>query len=180
MAAESVRTGACVTSGAEKLAARAGKRRRADGSETPALRASGDANGKLLHDPTADSIASGQDVRQRRPDPPRPNCSFWRVARICSRSASSSASRMLPSGTVGTKPTKTARRGLQAWREQQAQIVASSPSDPCRSAGFLLQAPTAGNLACAEASRVPPAASERADAENTGFPLLSEMERRVR
>lgn len=126
MAAESVRTGACVTSGAEKLAARAGKGGGRDGSETPALRASGDANGELLHDATAESIASGQDARQRRPDPPRPNCSFWRVARICSRSASSSASRMLPSGTVGTKPTKTARRGNHSLRRvTQPQPVPS-------------------------------------------------------
>ena len=67
---------------------------------------------------------------------------FWRLARICSRSASSSAVGVLPAGTAGTKPTKTARRGNpltsagyanrnqfpQAWREQQAQIVASSPA----------------------------------------------------
>ena len=49
MTAESVRAGACVTSGAEKLAAKAGKGGRADGSETPALRASSDANAELLH-----------------------------------------------------------------------------------------------------------------------------------
>jgi hypothetical protein len=210
--AESVRTGACVTSGAEKLAARAGK----GGGRTGVKRrryASGDANAELLHarlqsrrfrprraaapSGTATTqfalLESSQDLLALRPFQRFVNVGF----RDCRNQADEDRKAGEPTHFGGLRQPQPVPSGLAGTTSANCRVVlgivsdrklnpdracprALRPSDPCRSAGFLLQAPTAGNLACAEASRVPPAASERADTENTGFPLLSEMERRVR
>lgn len=126
MAAESVRTGACVTSGAEKLAARAGKGGGRTGVKRrryalPVTRMASFCMTRL-QSRSLQAKTRGSAVRTRHD----PIVLFGEEARICSRSASSSASRMLPSGTVGTKPTKTARRGNHSLRRvTQPQPVPS-------------------------------------------------------
>ena len=184
----------------------------ADGSETPALRASGNANAELLHarlqsrslqaktrcsavrtrhDPIA-LLESSQDLLALR--------LFQRFANVAGQDCRTQADEDGKARNPLTSAGYANRiQFLQAWREQQAQIVASSPASlaiansippapvPVPSArrtladrlGFFFrrQPPEIWH---APSLSVPPAASGRADTENTGFPLLSEMERRVR
>ena len=119
----------------------------------------------------------------------------WRVARLLARRA-----RLVVDISYVTQADEEGKAVLQAWREQQAHIVASSQASfaiansitrapapvpsACRTTdhrlGSFFSRPTTGNLANAEASTVSSAASEQKGLENTGFPLLSEMEQQVR
>jgi hypothetical protein len=88
---------------------------------------------------------------------------------------------------------------LRKWHELKARIVASSPAsraiaDPVLDApvpppsarrtlvsplGFFLSRPAAGNPAGAESAGIPSADAKQLDVENTGFPLIRELEQQV-
>jgi hypothetical protein len=119
----------------------------------------------------------------------------WRVARLLSHRA-----RVVVDISYVTQADEEGKAVLQAWQEQEAHIVASSPASfaiansitlasahvpsarrpAARRLGSFFSRPTAENLANAEASAVSSAASEQKSLENSGFPFLSEMEQQVR
>lgn len=89
---------------------------------------------------------------------------------------------------------------LRTWHELKARIVASSPASrtiadsvldapvPLPSVrrtlvsplGFFFSRPAAGNPAGAESAGIPSADAKQPDVENTGFPLIRELEQQVR
>ena len=89
---------------------------------------------------------------------------------------------------------------LRTWHERKERIVASSPASraivdsvldapvPLPSArrtlvsrlGFFFSRAAAGNPAGAESAGIPSADAKQPDVENTGFPLIRELEQQVR
>ena len=118
----------------------------------------------------------------------------WRAARLLARRV-----RPIVDISYVTKADEYGRAVLQAWREQDVQIVAASPASSALANSIprtrvhplsthrtlvdrlssLFRRSTAGNLANAEGPGLSSAASKLRSIENTSLPSHGDMERQV-
>jgi hypothetical protein len=119
----------------------------------------------------------------------------WRSASLLGRRG-----RLVVDITYVTEADEHGKAVLRAWRELKARIVASSLASraiadsvldapvPLPSARWTLVGPlgsffrrlAAGNPAGAESAGIPSADAKQPDVENTGFPLIRELEQQLR